>query len=54
MSDDPIISDDTPASASEGRETAFAGSKLDRDTTLAAVHRLEAAAGMAGPDREVE
>jgi hypothetical protein len=36
------------------RDAAFAEAKGDRDITLAALHRLEAAAGMAGHGREVE
>ena len=42
------------ASKDAARDAAFADSKADRDVTLAALHRLEAAAGMAGQGREVD
>jgi hypothetical protein len=41
-----------PSQASEDQAAAFEGSSEDRDATLAAVHHLEAAVGMAGPGRE--
>jgi hypothetical protein len=44
--------EELPPNASEDQEAAFVGSSVDRDATLAAVHRLEAAIGMAGPGRE--
>ena len=44
--------EELPPNASEGQEAAFVGSSVDRDATLDAVHRLEAAIGTAGPGRE--
>jgi hypothetical protein len=44
--------EELPSNASEDQEAAFAGSSVDRDASLAAVHRLEAAIGTAGPGRE--
>jgi hypothetical protein len=41
-----------PDKASEDQTRAFIGSLEERDTALAAVHRLEAAAATAGPGRE--
>jgi len=41
-----------PSSVPFEREAAFAGSRADRDVTLAALHRLEAASGMAASGRE--
>jgi hypothetical protein len=46
---------DEPTRAPSSQEqAAFADSRSDRDATLEAVHRLEAAAGTAGSGREVE
>ena len=45
---------DPPTPPADPEEkAAFAGTRADRDATLAAVRRLEAAAGMAGSGREV-
>lgn len=46
--------DDPTRTAPSREEEAFADSRADRDATLGAVQRLETAAGMAGPGREVE
>ena len=42
----------TSRAATPREEAAFAGSRAGRDATLAALRRLEAAAGMAGAGRE--
>jgi hypothetical protein len=44
----------SPGSASADEEAAFAASRADRDETLGAIHRLEAAVEMAAPGRESE
>jgi hypothetical protein len=46
--------DEEGHTASVDQQTAFATTREDRDSTLAAIHRLEAAAGMAAPGRERE
>jgi hypothetical protein len=46
--------EEAPNRSSKGQRAAFAASRADRDSTLIAIHRLEAATAMAAPGREAD